>query len=123
MSFGPYFRELRVKKGFTQAQIADAIGKTRMLVSGVETEKNGAFSESDLDKIAVALCLDDGEKKDLLFQAACSKNRIPAGLMTYLNAHRNAFLLLEVMERNQMDNELIQRILKYAEELSNAENG
>ena len=123
MSFGPYFRELRVKKGFNQAQIADAIGKTRMLVSGVETEKNSAFSEHDLDKIATALCLDDAEKKDLLFQATCSKNRIPNCLMTYLHEHRNAFLLLETMERNQMDNELVQKLLKYAEELSDAENG
>lgn len=123
MSFGSYFRELRVKKGFTQAQIADAIGKTRMLVSGVETEKNSAFSECDLDRIAVALCLNDVEKKDLLFQAACSKNRIPVDFMTYLNSHRNAFLLLEVMERNQMANELVQKLIKYAEELSNAENG
>ena len=123
MGFGLYFRELRVKKGFTQAQIAEAIGKTRMLVSGVETEKNGPFSECDLDKIAIALCLDDAEKKDLMYQAACSKNTIPADLMTYLNGHRNAFLLFELMERNQMNNELVQKLLEYAEELNNAENG
>ena len=123
MSFGIYFRDLRVKKGFTQAQIAHVIGKTRMLVSGVETEKNGASSESDLEKIAVALRLDDEEKKELLYQAAFSRNRIPADYMTYLTNHKNAFLLLGVMERNQMDNELVQKLLEYAEELNNAENG
>ena len=43
--------------------------------------------------------------------------------MTYLNGYRYAFLLLDFMKRNQMDNEIIQRLLKYAEGLSNAENG
>ena len=123
MSFGQYFKELRVKKGFTQAQIADAIGKTRMLVSGVETGKNGTFSEYDLEKIASTLYLNDEEKKDLLYQAVCSRNRIPDDYMKYVNGHKNAFLLLEVMVRYQMDNELVQKLLEYAEELSNAENG
>ncbi len=43
MSFGMYFRELRKSKQITQKQLASAIEKTPMLISGIETNKNGPF--------------------------------------------------------------------------------
>ena len=52
MNFGTYFRELRRSKKITQKQLAGAIGKTPMLISGIETNKNGPFSDDDLSKIA-----------------------------------------------------------------------
>lgn len=58
-----------------------------------------------------------------MFQSVCSKNKLPDDLMKYLNNHWNAFLLLAVMERNQMDNEQVRKLVKYAEELSNAKDG
>ena len=45
MSFGTYFKKLRKAKGITQESVAVAIGKSKMLVSGVESGKNGAFIE------------------------------------------------------------------------------
>lgn len=58
-----------------------------------------------------------------MFRRACSKNKLPDDLMKYLNGHKNAFLLLSVVERNQMDNEQVRKLVKYAEELSNAKDG
>ena len=75
--FGDYFKELRKSKDVTQKQIADAIGKSTMLISGIETGKNGPFTEADLESVSEVLSLSEVEKKQLFIEAAKAKGTLP----------------------------------------------
>ena len=99
MEFGEYFRELRKTKKLTQAQIAAYIGKSKMLVSGVETGKNGAFLDEDIEKISNLMELTDKEKQKLFYEASKARERLPAYLSSYMHRHGEVYDLLEIMVR------------------------
>ena len=65
MNFGSYFKNLRKSKHITQQQIANAIGKSKMLVSGVETNKNAPFIDEDLKFIVDVLSLSEEDERKL----------------------------------------------------------
>lgn len=114
--FGEYFRTLRKNKNITQKQIAEAIGKTPMLISGIETGKNGPFSEEDLEIVSVVLNLDQNEKTDLMKEALKAKGKLPQHLLSYAVMHDEVFLLLETMAVKNLGKESLLRILKIVEE-------
>ncbi|MCH5264797.1 MAG: helix-turn-helix domain-containing protein [Lachnospiraceae bacterium] len=117
MSFGTYFRELRKSKRVTQKQIADAIGKTTMLISGIETSKNGPFSDEDLKVVANFLDLTDVEYKALLIQAANARGKLPPYLLDYISKHSGVYNLLEVLAKKEMDDASLKKIVMYVEEI------
>ena len=120
MSFGDYFRNLRKSKNVTQKRIAEGIGKTPMLVSGVETNKNKPFSDADLNKIAKILDLSDQELKDLLKEAAKERGAMPSYMVTYCNDHKETYQLLDLFVTAEMGSSSLQQIIRYAEEIRNA---
>lgn len=119
MSFGAYFRKLRTSKHATQKQVAEKIGKTTMLVSGVETNKNKPFLDCDLEKISKLLDLSKEEHKNLLKEAARAKVTLPTYLLEYVNGHNEVYELLEIFVDEHMESDSLKKIVKYAEELRN----
>lgn len=116
MNFGLYFRELRKAKQITQKQIADALGKSTMLVSGIETGKNGPFTEADLEIVSVVLNLSDNEKKELYMIAARAKGKLPAYLLNYIISNEEVYDLLNVLAKKELGRESINKIIEYVEE-------
>ena len=123
MKFGEYFKKLRKDKDCTQEQIARMIGKSTMLISGVETEKNGPFLDKDLEIISNGLSLSESERKELFWAAAKARNKLPPHVSEYVMRHKDAILILEMMEKNNMNEASLKRVVKFMEEIGNAENG
>ena len=117
MKFGEYFKELRKEKGTTQEEIALAIGKSKMLVSGVETGRNHTFIDSDLKKISKALNLSPDEENKLFKEASKAKSQVPTYLYEYMNLHDEVYGLLDVIVEKNMSSKMIRKIKRYAEEL------
>lgn len=117
MSFGKYFRNLRKTKQVTQKQLAEAIGKTPMLISGIETDKNGPFSDDDLIIISKCMDLTDAEYKDLQIWASNAKGKLPKHIADYMADQKEVYSLLEVLAQNNMGEDLLKRIKAYAEEI------
>lgn len=122
MEFGEYFRELRKTKKLTQAQIAAYIGKSKMLVSGVETGKNGAFLDEDIEKISNLMELTDKEKQKLFYEASKARERLPAYLSSYMHRHGEVYDLLEIMVKEEMSTDTLRKIKSYAEGLASVKN-
>lgn len=117
--FGKYFKNLRKAKNVTQKQIADAIGKSTMLISGIENGKNGPFTEKDLELISRVLMLSETEKSQLFIEAAKTKGTLPKYLLDYVLCHDDIYELLEVLAQKNMEEKTIKEIVKYAKELEN----
>lgn len=122
MSFGIYFRDLRKSKEMTQEALAEAIGKTKMLISGIETGRNISFSDEDVDKIIKVLNLSNEESWKLRNEAARARNRLPSNVTGYLFDHEELLMTLENMADRQLDGGRLNRIIHYAEEILNGKN-
>ena len=120
MEFGEYFRGLRKQKKKTQAEIAEMINKSPMLVCGVERGKNNPFSESDLAKIADGLVLSENERRELYYEAAVASNGLPGHLWNYLKKHKDSYLLLEYLTELSFTTAELKKLKNYAEEMKNA---
>lgn len=115
--FGNYFKELRKSKDVTQKQIADAIGKSTMLISGIETGKNGPFTEADLESVSKVLSLSESEKKQLYIEAAKAKGTLPIHLLDYVIKHDEVFCLLEILAQKKLEGTSLTEIVRYAKEI------
>jgi len=76
-SFGEFLREKRKEHGKTQEYIAQAIGKKKMLISGMETGKNNPPQGENLENMMNALGLDDDEKIVFRTKAAFARDTLP----------------------------------------------
>ena len=116
MSFGTYFKELRNKKKKTQNDIAKAINKSNMLISGVENSKNGPFSEEDLYKISECLELSEAEKNQLFIEAAIERGRIPETIASYMKDYKMAYVLLYTLSKKRFTDKDISNLIDRLEE-------
>lgn len=116
MAFGAYFKVLRNSKQVTQRQIADAIKKKPMLVSNVENDKNGPFSDGDLKRISAVLNLSNDEERKLYKEAAKARGKLPRDLQDYLIKHDEAYKLLEMLVQKQLDSESLSKIIQIVKE-------
>lgn len=115
MSYGEYFKQLRVSKKITQKQVADAIGKTPMLVSGVETGKNGPFTQEDMGKIAQIMGLTREERNELDYLSVEYRGRLPGNIKEYILSHKQMYeIIVDLTNRNVSDMELV-ALKRYAE--------
>ena len=122
MTFGEYFRNLRKSKQFTQEEIASRIGKSKMLISGIETGRNDAFVDEDLEKISEILGLSFDEKIKLFYEASRARERIPSHILKYMNSHDEIYVMLEIMVQEEMGSDSIRKITGYVEGLKNVKN-
>lgn len=100
-----------------QKQLAEAIGKTPMLISGIETDKNGPFSDEDLAVISKYMDLSDAEYADLQIRASSARGKLPRHIADYMAGQKEVYSLLEVLANNNMDEDLLKRIKAYAEDI------
>ncbi len=122
MTFGEYFKTLRKSKDCTQERIATAIGKSKMLVSGVENGRNDAFVEEDLEIIAELLELSSAEKSNLFFEAAKARCRLPSNIFEYMSKNDDMYRILELVVEENLEPDLLKRIRCYTEDIINAKN-
>ena len=113
MKFGEYFRNLRNSRAVTQQQIADVIGKNPMLISNVENNKNGPFTEEDLGKISNYLNLSKKDRKELFVEAAKENAKLPQYIWEYFIRHEEIFTLVEIITEKKLNNEQLLKIIDY----------
>ncbi|MDF3004092.1 MAG: Helix-turn-helix domain [Oscillospiraceae bacterium] len=82
--FGNYLKEIRKKHEKTQQQLATAIGRHKMLISGMEKGNNSPPRPEDIEKLVVALELTQEERLEFIDKAALHKNTIPDDILTFL---------------------------------------
>lgn len=122
MKFGEEFRELRERKNKTQADIAEVIGKSRMLVSGVETGKNNSFTDVDIEKIILALGLDSQESYRLRTGAAKAQDKLPPHITRFLYENDGFLQIISEMAERNVGVNTLTRIITYMEEILNVKN-
>ena len=122
MQFGEFFKQLRKEKGFTQEKVASAIGKSKMLVSGIETGRNCAFLDEDLETISVLMELTDNEKNKLFYEASRARASLPLHLLDYMSRHHEVYIILDYIAREDMGSKSLKKIQTYVEELINVKN-
>ena len=116
MSFGEYFKNLRKEKSKTQGEIAKAINKSTMLISGVESGKNGPFVQEDLVRICEYLNLTDEEREKLFIEASVERGNVPESIAAYMKEFRMAFRLINVLKRKNYTDEDISELISNLEE-------
>lgn len=97
----------------TQKDIAEIIGKKKMLISGVELGKNGSFLEEDLFKIAISMNLDENESRDLMKEAAKSRDTIPQNIINYIYNNEEAYNLLYLLCKENASEEQLKVLLEF----------
>ena len=83
-TFGEYLKRLRLAKNASQGNLATAIGKTTMYISNIEKGKNNPPDESQLQKIADVLNLDEQERLNLIDEAAAARNTVAQDIFNQL---------------------------------------
>lgn len=83
-TFGEYLKELRLAKKASQGKLAAAIGKTTMYISNIEKGKNNPPDESQLEKIADFLNLDEQKRFELIDEAAAARNTVATDIVKAL---------------------------------------
>jgi len=97
----------------TQNDIAEIIGKKKMLISGVELGKNGSFLEEDLLKIANSMKLDENETRELMKEAAKSRDTIPKKMINYIYQNEEAYNLLYLLCEKKASEEQLRVLLEF----------
>lgn len=84
-SFGTYLRVLRNSHmpSMTQEALAKAINRSKMTISQFEKGKNAPPQGELLNKIIVALELNDDEENTLRFLAAAQRKKVPDDIEEY----------------------------------------
>lgn len=116
MNFGSYFKNLRKSKHVTQQQIANAIGKSKMLVSGVETNKNAPFIDGDLKLIVEFLGLSEEEERKLYKEVAKARGKLPQYLLNYIIEYDEAYRLLEMCAKKNLGKDSLSQIIQIVKE-------
>lgn len=94
--FGKFLREKRKKYGKTQEEIANHIGKNKMLISGMETGKNNPPKGEDLDKMIEVLGLDKLEIIEFRSKAAFERDTLPNEIIEMIKKDSR---ILEILYR------------------------
>lgn len=82
-SFASTLRQYRNDKGFTQEEVAAAIGRKKMLISMFERGVNAPPTGELLEKLVASLMLTEEEADVLRFFSAKERNELPSGLEDY----------------------------------------
>lgn len=117
MNYGSEFRRVRLARGKTQQETADYIGKSNMLISGIETGKNKVFSDDDFIKITEYLSFTEEEKMKLHKLAMGSNNRMPRELTEFICSSDKMADLLETIRVNRCNDEQIEVLIQYCKKI------
>lgn len=108
--FGIFLREKRKEQKKTQEYIAQAMGKKKMLVSGMETGKNNPPQGEDLEKMMEALGLDDNEKIEFRTKAAFQRDTLPDEIVKMIKEDERILEILYEIKKSKLTNKKYKKI-------------
>ncbi len=108
LRFGKFLRQLRLNRNpaVTQADLASAIGRGKMMVSLIEQGKNAPPQGELLEQIIHTLSLDETDAVKLRFLAAEERGSIPHDIAKYFYSNPNIYQAILVgmkSEKNDSD--------------------
>ncbi|TCU74215.1 transcriptional regulator with XRE-family HTH domain [Tissierella praeacuta] len=115
--FGMYFREIRKKYGKTQLDLAEAIGKTTMLISGIENGKNNPPRGKDLEIIMNTLGLSKFERIEMIDRVAQDTNSLPEDIGEFILSSGKIRTIVRIAQENQITDEKYKKILNILQEV------
>ena len=115
--FGAYLRSTRQAHGKTQQQLADAIEKHKMLISGMEKGHNNPPKGDDIEKLIVALELSPEERLEFLDKAALHRHSIPDDILTFLLEEHKMRSFIRLAQKYGMTDQKYEKVLKIAQEV------
>lgn len=108
--FGIFLREKRKEHKKTQEYIAQAMGKKKMLISGMETGKNNPPQGEDLEKMMDALGLNDNEKIEFRTKAAFQRDTLPDEIVKMIKEDERILEILYEIKKSKLTNKKYKKI-------------
>ncbi len=103
-TFGSCLKELRTEKGMSQAALAEMVGRKKMTISQIESDKNAPPQGKLLNDILGALNLSEAEEGYLRFLAAETRNSIPSDIQDYFFKNPAVCSAIRAAQRANMSN-------------------
>ena len=114
--FGLYLRAIRKALRISVRELAKEVGKTPTYISDIENSNNKAPEKKLLDKIIVALHIDEHyspKLKNMLFDlAAKERNEVSCDIKDYIMENKNVIALIRKLKDAPNNNEMVDEILK-----------
>ncbi|MDC0517574.1 helix-turn-helix domain-containing protein [Candidatus Pelagibacter sp.] len=105
--FGPYIRELRIKKGLGQRELADKIGIAASYLNDIEKEKRTAPKQIVIKKLSTLLKVNINLLNDL---AGISKGSIAPDIGEFIESNPSIVSLIRSVKDNNLNTEQIKKI-------------
>ena len=106
-SFGLLIRETRIKKGFSQRDLAGKIGVAPSYLNDIEKEKRSAPKQIVIKKIAKLLKININTLNDL---AGISKGSVAPDIQYYIDRNPRVASLIRTIKENNLDEDQIEKI-------------
>ena len=107
IKFGPYIRELRIKKGFGQRELASKIGIAASYLNDVEKEKRSAPKQIVIKKLSKLLDININTLNDL---AGISKGNVAPDISEYIENNPRIVSLIRTIKESGLDEEQVEKI-------------
>ena len=105
--FGPYVRELRMKHGFGQRELAEKIGVAPSYLNDIEKEKRTAPKQNIINKLSIILKVNIHYLNDL---AGISKGNVAPDIGEFIEKNPNVVSLIRSIKENNLNPEQIESI-------------
>jgi len=106
-SFGSLIRELRIKNGFGQRELATKIGIAASYLNDIEKEKRSAPKQIVIKKLSKLLKINIDTLNDL---AGISKGNVAPDIGEYIENNPGIVSLIRSIKENNLDEEQIEKI-------------
>ena len=107
ISFGLLIRELRIKNGFGQRELATKIGIAASYLNDIEKEKRSAPKQIVIKKLSKLLKINIDTLNDL---AGISKGNVAPDIGEYIENNPGIVSLIRSIKENNLDEEQIEKI-------------
>ena len=115
ITFGKFIRELRIKNGFGQRELATKIGIAASYLNDIEKEKRSAPKQIVVKKLSKLLKVNIDPLNDL---AGISKGNVAPDIREYIENNPKIVSLIRSIKENNLDEDQIEKI----ENLLNKDN-
>ena len=109
INFGPYIRDLRIKNGFGQRELASKIGIAASYLNDIEKNKRSAPKAIVLKKLSKLLKINIDDLNDL---AGLSKKSLAPDIIEFIEKNNKIISLIRSIKDNELSEEesyIIQR--------------
>ena len=106
-NFGALIRELRIKNGFGQRELASKIGVAASYLNDIEKEKRTAPKQIVIKKLSKLLKININDLNDL---AGISKGNVAPDIREYIESNPKIVSLIRSIKENNLDANQIEKI-------------